>query len=271
MNSVTRRIALSTLLPLLLLMSSETNCQSLLQANLYGRWQNGKGQEISIYADGRFEIKGGAPKALSFSYKISGTSTSLTLTGTFLGMTHRLVHSYSISGNTLATDPPLLGSTNWEKSETLPAPTSAVEAARSGNTSQILELKLDSQLKSRRVKVSPAYRIPKGNEQIVEDSVKVSHTVTTADQSSTERELKLSWGILQTDIRSAIQRSTGKSDSVDSELKRSIKIIGDGQAVRVVWNELYRTGIAVVKSSGGTVAVPFEYKEGFDLTLESAE
>ncbi len=137
------------------------------------------------------------------------------------------------------------------------------------NKAKVINVTIDTNLKSKIIKESPPYNIPQGQEKTVKDTIKIIHTVTTEDKSSESQALKLKIPFVETDIRKEVQKTISKSDAEWSEVERSVKIIGDGKPIKVVWSELYRTGTAKVEVDGKIIDIPFEYKDDFDLILET--
>ncbi len=136
---------------------------------------------------------------------------------------------------------------------------------------KLISVKMDKQMKSVDLKESPVYRLPSGQEKVVEDTLRLRHTVSCTLTKSLEAELKADLVAVQASIRGGIQKSNSRSYSVESELKRSVKLIGNGQPLKVVWCELYRTGTAVIEVKGKRQTVPFTYKEDFDLKVKLAQ
>ncbi len=73
------------------------------------------------------------------------------------------------------------------------------------NQIKIIELKLNNTLKQKIIKESPNYNIPQGQEKLVEDTLKIVHTVTTEEKSSSSNTFKLKILLIETDIRKEIQ------------------------------------------------------------------
>ena len=234
-------------------------------SDIYGKWTMDDGiavvgKDITFYPDGKVLLT----SLFDDYYTIDDSRVTIHATNIWGKKIIVASFTYSINNDLMTVSPPFAGASHWKKIESF-------QASNNETKINIIELKLDNKLTSKVVKESPAYKVPKGQEKIVEDSVRLVHTVTTTNTSSIDESLKSRWGFIEKGIRSEIQKSTSKSDAVETEVKRSVRIIGDGQTVKVVWNELYRTGTAKIVVDGKTSVVPFEYKEDFDLTLEATE
>lgn len=143
--------------------------------------------------------------------------------------------------------------------------------------SRVLSVKLDRRLKRVVSKESPPIRPAQGTDKEVEDSVKISQTVSLSDGWNAEAELrgKVSavWAEVEAGIKAGVQKTSTRSFAVETERRRKVTIRAGGspRGVIVVWVEYYRTGTAKVEIDGKTVEVPFEFMEDFDLLTEDAE
>jgi len=146
-----------------------------------------------------------------------------------------------------------------------------VEVANNGKTpAKLVSVDVDSKLKRVVLKQSPAVRLAKGSEKVVEDSVTVVHSVTVASGWKTETEVRgrvtVGWAEIGAGIKREVEQTTGSTYAVKTERKRKVKLVGDGSTpLAVAWVEYYRTGTATWQIDGKEVKIPFQIKEDFDL------
>ncbi len=142
---------------------------------------------------------------------------------------------------------------------------------------KVVSVSLDTNLKDVVVKKSPPIKLAAGSSKVVEDTIRIKHSVTVSDGWKTEAGVKSSvqtfWPSIEGGIRYEVQHSKGQTYEVETERKRSVTINGGGssEGTRVVWVEYYRTGTAKVMIGKKEVQVPFEFKEDFDLLTEDAK
>jgi hypothetical protein len=158
---------------------------------------------------------------------------------------------------------------NASRSSAKPTPTTKPAGAK------CLEIKLDRELKSVVVKESPPIRLARGTQKTMEDIVRVKHSVTISKGWHAEAEVRAkaeaAWASLEASVRGGIERSTSKTYGTETERKRSVTLQGDGvSAVKVLWVEYFRTGMATLAVDGQTLEVPFEFREDFDLLTTEA-
>jgi hypothetical protein len=135
---------------------------------------------------------------------------------------------------------------------------------------------VDSKLKRVVLKQSPAVRLAKGSEKIVEDSVTVVHSVAISSGWKTDTEIRgkvsLGWAEIGGSIKREVEQTTGTTYSVKTERKRKVKLVGDGSTLlAVAWVEYYRAGTATWEIDGKEVKIPFQIKEDFDLEEVNGE
>jgi hypothetical protein len=127
------------------------------------------------------------------------------------------------------------------------------------------------------IKESPPFEKVPGAEKTIEDTVRVTHTVTVANSWKAEAELKArvyaGFGDLKARIKVEMEEKTGHTYGVETVRKRSVILKGDGSygRIKVVWVKYYRTGTAKIKVDGMVIDVPIEFEEDFDLIPENAE
>ena len=151
----------------------------------------------------------------------------------------------------------------------------AVKALRkTGVAPKIVSIRLDEELQSKVVKKSQPIRLAANTEKVVEDTVRVQHSVTIKDSWKAEAEVSgkvTAWFVeVETAVRGGIEQSTSRMYGTETERKRNVTIKGTGAAkgVRIVWVEYYRTGIAKMKVDGVEFELPFEFRDDFDLLTE---
>lgn len=144
-------------------------------------------------------------------------------------------------------------------------------------TPKLISVQLDKKLKKEIIKETEGFRLARGTSKTVEDSLKITHSVTITKGKGSDYEGKLKigpdWLGVEGGIRSSISEATSKTFGLESEVKRSVTVTGDGSSgkVKVLWVIYYRTGIATVKVDGKETKIPFEFKEDFGLLTEEAD
>jgi tetratricopeptide (TPR) repeat protein len=231
---------------------------------------------LAYYARGHFHVdKGDLNKALADYTKATELDPKDPWAFYGRGFVHqeknKLYHAIADYTESLRLDPK-----NEYAAKSL---SSAKEAVRKSYTSpkiRLLEMKLDEELKQVVLKKSPAIRLAAGTEKVIEDTVKVQHSVSTTDGWTSERELRgkvTAWFVeVSSSVRSGIEKKTTRTFGVETERKRSVTVKGDRTvpAVRVVWVEYHRTGTAELEVDGEKVTLPFSFREDFDLLTEEA-
>lgn len=142
-------------------------------------------------------------------------------------------------------------------------------------STEVLSIKLNDKLESEVFKRSPIYQVPTGQEKIVEDTVRFRKTSSLSVSKSLEAEAKLNLEFVELGVRGKLEKIYSESFTEEHEFKRSVRLLGNGKALQVVWIHLYRTGVAEVEYVSGYekrhTQIPFRYRDGFDLILEEVQ
>ena len=137
---------------------------------------------------------------------------------------------------------------------------------------RVVDIELDEELFLKVVRKSQPIMLPPGSEKTVEDTIKITHAVSIMDGHELESSIQAMWSVVAVGVKGKIEQAINKTYQLEEAQTRSVKLVGDGKSrTRVVWCELYRTGVATVIVKGSTQKVPFKFLEDFDLLAEDAK
>ena len=136
---------------------------------------------------------------------------------------------------------------------------------------KISKITLDKALKHVEVKESPPIQAAIGSPQIKKVEYTVKHSVSIQKGVRAGFEVKGTLSVLQTGIKHEIEESTNNTYEESKTSSHEVTIPGNGKRYKLVWIETYRTGKATVVVEGKEQIVPFEFRDGWDLSTEEID
>jgi len=151
------------------------------------------------------------------------------------------------------------------------------EVSKTWDQLRVMHIALDPVLKPVIIKKSPPFRLARGVEKTIEDSLTISHQVEISNHWKAGAELRADvlaiWGQIGASVKVEVEHATSHSYFTTKTRRRSVTIKGENRPlrVRVLWIEYFRTGKATIRFHDRTMTVPFQIADDFDLSTETAK